>query len=345
MPSEHKISSLFTHSRWRRAKIRNSDKVLIGKIRQAYLHYNTPLYQKRESIQVTSHLDRIVNNEKALDQKLRRCYYVTEKIGVSGKRIIDFGSGLGFLSCFLAAHGAHEVVGIEVVEESIMMSSFLANEVFGVSNVRFLISINQLHSESYDAVLLNNVISHIDHPFSLLRDLSLLLKPNGLLYIEDNNNYKAFLVRKRNRHIWSRADKQYQQRRETFIRKRFGRQLNEAEARSLAAKTYGLDYDSITWWLQQHLRNGLSLSHLELLKSRAPIDPDRLIYHENSFTPSEVETILFNLGFAILASHPKYVFDFKEHRLISFLFHFFPHISSYFAPAFEIVALKTRKLK
>jgi SAM-dependent methyltransferase len=331
----------------RRDKIMGKENGRVGinieNIKDAFLSSESNLYKKREKIIVTSHLNKMINNEKSLDQKLQRSRFISEKINTADKNILDFGSGLGFLSCYLAASGASEVTGVEVVESSITMAKFMAEDIFKVNNVKFINSIDQLEPEYYDVVLFNNVISHIDQPFDLLKRLSKLTKMNGLVYIEDNNNYQSRLIRKRNKKYWINFDLDYQVKRERFIETEFGMSISKEEISQLAKKTYGLDYDSAGWWINENIKNKKEISVLNLLRKRAPIDPDILIYHENSFTPNEVETILFNLGFIVLENHPKYVFDFKKSRFISFLFRTFPRLAFYVSPAYEIIGLKCRR--
>jgi 2-polyprenyl-3-methyl-5-hydroxy-6-metoxy-1,4-benzoquinol methylase len=313
------------------------------RIRSTFLLRDSPLYKKRESIEATSHLNKMINNEKALQQKLERCRYVSEILNVHGKKILDFGSGLGFLSCYLAVSGADEVTGVEVVKTSLNMSSFFAEEIFCVKNVNFITSVEQLKQETYDVILLNNVISHIDQPFEMLKKLSKLLKMSGLMFIEDNNNFRSVFVRSRNKKLWIDSDIEYQIKREKFITIEFRENISSDDAQKLAEMTYGLDYNSIRWWVNEHLVNRKNMSVLDLLKKHAPIDPDILIYHENSFTPKEVQTILFNLGFIVLESHPKYVFDFKKNCIVSFLFQTLQPLAFFVAPAYEIIGLKCRR--
>jgi 2-polyprenyl-3-methyl-5-hydroxy-6-metoxy-1,4-benzoquinol methylase len=297
------------------------------------------LYRKLRSIVSTTHLDPIIENPKAVNCKLNRTSYIAQTIMCSDKRILDYGSGMGFLACFLASEGAEHVTGVEILEQHRKVSSFLAKEVFKVKNIEFLEYEEGFGLESFDVGLLNNVISHVNNPLKLLLDLTGLLKPYGLLFIEDNNNLASFIVRKKMSKRWQPAEKSYLPKRYEYIEK-ISPESSKGQIQSLAEYTYGLNYPEISRFVLHYMEYGKKPFDTSYLKHCAPIDPDVCIYHENGFYPKELETILFNAGLVPISTRAKYVFDFKAHLIVSKIFQWFPKFSLHIAPAFEIMAIK-----
>lgn len=91
---------------------------------------------------------------------------------LEGKKVLDVGSALGFF-CFEAeARGAAKVVGVELKQDR-FRDAMLLKDING-SKVRFLrrdIILNPL-DESFDYILLLNVIHHLNEPFRAIRQLA-----------------------------------------------------------------------------------------------------------------------------------------------------------------------------
>ena len=102
---------------------------------------------------------------------------------IKGKKILDFGSGFGLVSQFLAQN--NEVVAIEPQEEML----------FAYSNHRYekilgsLEQVEKFESESFDIVLCHNVLEYIDENcrVNYLSELKRVLKRNGKLSIIKHN--------------------------------------------------------------------------------------------------------------------------------------------------------------
>ena len=102
---------------------------------------------------------------------------------IKGKKILDFGSGFGLVSQFLAQN--NEVVAIEPQEEML----------FAYSNHRYekilgsLEQVKKFESESFDIVLCHNVLEYIDENcrVNYLSELKRVLKRNGKLSIIKHN--------------------------------------------------------------------------------------------------------------------------------------------------------------
>ena len=102
---------------------------------------------------------------------------------IKGKKILDFGSGFGLVSQFLAQN--NEVVAIEPQEEML----------FAYSNHRYekilgsLEQVEKFESESFDIVLCHNVLEYIDENcrVNYLSELKRVLKRDGKLSISKHN--------------------------------------------------------------------------------------------------------------------------------------------------------------
>ena len=102
---------------------------------------------------------------------------------IKGKKILDFGSGFGLVSQFLAQN--NEVVAIEPQEEML----------FAYSNHRYekilgsLEQVEKFESESFDIVLCHNVLEYIDENcrVNYLSELKRVLKRDGKLSIIKHN--------------------------------------------------------------------------------------------------------------------------------------------------------------
>jgi 2-polyprenyl-3-methyl-5-hydroxy-6-metoxy-1,4-benzoquinol methylase len=108
----------------------------------------------------SDHLEYLFDRPDALTFKIARSLYVAGQVRSRGGRVLDFGSGCGFLACALAEDGA-AVVGIECNEPRRQAAEFLAKEVFQVPGVEFRTGLEGLEPNSFNAVILANVISHV----------------------------------------------------------------------------------------------------------------------------------------------------------------------------------------
>jgi len=99
---------------------------------------------------------------------------------VSGKKILDFGCGEGFIGNELAKKGA-QVTGIDYAEAGIRLARERFRDIdFKIGDASTL---NKFKQENFDAVLLIDVIEHVSEQGKLLDDIKRILKPRGLILI------------------------------------------------------------------------------------------------------------------------------------------------------------------
>jgi SAM-dependent methyltransferase len=93
-------------------------------------------------------------------------------------RLLDVGSGVGCLISSALRHG-YTAQGVEL---SAWASRF-AREEKGLDVFSGLLENAELESGSFDVVVINHVLEHVEKPGSILLEIRRLLKPDGLLVI------------------------------------------------------------------------------------------------------------------------------------------------------------------
>lgn len=127
-------------------------------------------------------------------QIMRRSYlsWLTQ-FATSGSTVLDVGCGTGTLMEVLRSAG-YSVVGLEVTEDawSVLQSKQLDF---------FDTDIQHASLQSYDNIVMIDVIEHLFSPFDDLRVLASALKPGGKLFIETGDSDPSGLP-PHLRHLW-----------------------------------------------------------------------------------------------------------------------------------------------
>jgi len=98
-------------------------------------------------------------------------------------KILEIGSGLGYLTYSLIKAN-YDAVGIDISQTAVMN----ANENFGDHYIcADLFQYAPLHPESFDIVILTEVIEHIDKPLDFIESIIKLLRPGGRVIISTPN--------------------------------------------------------------------------------------------------------------------------------------------------------------
>lgn len=98
-----------------------------------------------------------------------------------GKRVLDAGCGTGYGSHFLAANGAHSVLGLDISEEALCEARDnyqLENLSYDCRNVETLESDLDLRGQ-FDVVVNFENLEHLQHPKLLVRGVATILSENG----------------------------------------------------------------------------------------------------------------------------------------------------------------------
>lgn len=142
--------------------------------------------------------------------------YIIELLGdLKEKRFLDYGCGAGFFSVYAAQHGAREVIGVDQLESALEIASFFAQRE-GVSGMcRFVHSSGfprDLGKQTFDIILMKDVVEHVSNDQDLLVAAHEALKPGGALVLSTQNRislnyllqgtYHRHVLRNKNWYGW-----------------------------------------------------------------------------------------------------------------------------------------------
>lgn len=101
---------------------------------------------------------------------------------ISGKRILDFGSGEGITADRFAA--SNEVIAIEP-SEAMLSNAWKDNKYEQI--VGDVSSLSKMSDSSFDMIICHNVLEYIDDKKQVITELSRLLKSGGILSVVKHN--------------------------------------------------------------------------------------------------------------------------------------------------------------
>lgn len=125
---------------------------------------------------------------------LRLCY-ISEKINLAGKKIIDIGCGGGILSEGLEKLGA-DVTGLDLNKSVIEVANL--HQLESGTKVEYLHTSAEAIAEErpghYDIVTCLEMLEHVPDPASVVKACAALVKPGGHLFFSTlNRNPKSYL--------------------------------------------------------------------------------------------------------------------------------------------------------
>ncbi|HEX4045536.1 MAG TPA: bifunctional 2-polyprenyl-6-hydroxyphenol methylase/3-demethylubiquinol 3-O-methyltransferase UbiG [Gammaproteobacteria bacterium] len=124
-----------------------------------------------------------------------RLSYISEKVSLTGKKILDVGCGGGILTECLAQQGA-EVTGIDMGKAVIDVAKLHLYET-GVQVEYLHQSVETLAAERpacYDVVTCLEMLEHVPDPSAIVQACAALLKPGGIAFFSTlNRNPKSYL--------------------------------------------------------------------------------------------------------------------------------------------------------
>lgn len=124
-----------------------------------------------------------------------RLGYISEKVNLAGKAVIDIGCGGGILSESMAVKGA-KVTGIDMNKSVIDVAKL--HQLETGTQVEYLhLSAEAIAAERpahYDVVTCLEMLEHVPDPLSIVKACATLVKPGGQVFFSTlNRNPKAYL--------------------------------------------------------------------------------------------------------------------------------------------------------
>lgn len=108
-------------------------------------------------------------------------------------KVLDFGGGIGIVSISLAKLG-HEVTLVEGSSASLDTAKYYANQENQSIELVHLKDFENLDKESFDCIVLKDVIEHVNDDTALMLKLYSLLKTEGVLLMSTQNNYSPNFI-------------------------------------------------------------------------------------------------------------------------------------------------------
>lgn len=105
---------------------------------------------------------------------------ITSNVSV-GQKILEFGSGYGYLTHALNQHG-FECTGVEISEKAVEFSRKQFGDHFVCSTIE-----NFQSQSKFDCIVATEVIEHLADPFEFLVQCKSLLNPNGVIVLTTPN--------------------------------------------------------------------------------------------------------------------------------------------------------------
>ncbi|MCR5009964.1 MAG: class I SAM-dependent methyltransferase [Clostridia bacterium] len=103
--------------------------------------------------------------------------------------ILDDGAGAGFFTMLLASLG-HKVTGIDYSDKMVgYVNENLARRGLKAEVLQMDAQDLKFSDASFDAVVQRNVMWNLDHPEKAYSEIFRVLKPGGILLIDDGNHY------------------------------------------------------------------------------------------------------------------------------------------------------------
>ncbi len=123
-----------------------------------------------------------------------RLGYITSKVSLENKKVLDIGCGGGILTESLAIMGAN-VTGLDLAEDALTVARLHWPQEAVISAPTYVCDSAEnyatLHPEQFDVITCMELIEHVPDPMQLIQAIATLLKPGGHLFCSTLNRTPA----------------------------------------------------------------------------------------------------------------------------------------------------------
>jgi len=159
--------------------------------------YDDPLYFANRNEWAYGYNDYFAERDyytALFERRVRQCEQALGVTNGRGRRLLDVGCAAGFLLDVAAARG-WEIAGVEVSPHAVKFAQERLGEAVRMGTLEQA----QFDSDSFDAVVMLDVVEHVRDPVGLLREAARVLKPGGVLLLSAPNvcSISARLARRR----------------------------------------------------------------------------------------------------------------------------------------------------
>lgn len=116
--------------------------------------------------------------------------FIRQNFDLTGKKIFDFGSGMGGMSLWYAQNWECKVYGLDIDHHHVEIANYLKekHQLYNVTFEQRDITSHPLppqYDGSFDAIFLNDVAEHIPYPVldKIFNELHRLLSPKGRIFV------------------------------------------------------------------------------------------------------------------------------------------------------------------
>ena len=274
--------------------------------------------------------------------------------------VLDLGCGFGLIAILFGLLGAQEVIGYDLNTEKInlfrKLLDYLGPEIKNVSAVLGDSTTVEFPDRRFDAVIMNESISHVREMKSSLEEAYRVLKVGGYLIIRDGNNGLFFPGKIRRRRFWKRIERgpvdpstfratdiplAFIEVRKRMIIDRFPH-LDPERIRFLAEKTAGMFGREIFEAVEEFEKAG-ELSNYPEWHYRNPVTGE---FPEREINPFCLKRALREMGFDVSLIPYFYSTSFRNREMlikhIYYLFgRYFPITHLFISPGFTLLGIKT----
>jgi SAM-dependent methyltransferase len=233
--------------------------------------------------------------------RLRKTIWRTAGIDITGKRILDAGSGFGINALLMALLGARSVDALDIhrgmigtCRQYLSMLPFTPPVYPLLGDVAYL----PYENNSFDIVISIEAISHYHDVDRFLAEAARVLRPGGTMVIVDTNNGNNILVRRRIRAVWElfengpagsvpghKVERPFVLKRRDIAARNFPT-LSAAELDMLAQGTSGLWGDELLAAFHAYVER--KVVPVSIYRGGSPIDPLNGVYIEYLFDPARL---------------------------------------------------------